>query len=89
MITINGDIYITNYNQSLDELIGDELDMPFSDIDWDETLCEDCDDCDDFEADAIEDLIDEYVELLTESCLCPDCIKSIIVDLLMDFSTLD
>lgn len=58
MITINGDIYITNYGQTLDELVGEEL--PFNHVDdiddfgisgfgkgYDEDYTEDCDlECD-------------------------------------------
>ena len=43
-ITINGDVYITNYGQTLDELVGEDVNIPFDDFNDDDEDCDD--DCD-------------------------------------------
>lgn len=89
-ITINGDIYITNYGQTLDELTeGMEFDEfgEFDDCDCD--YCDDCTFCDcdcedgDF-IDPLEVLIEEYAELLVDDCSCFDCIEEILEYFLVD-----
>ena len=51
MITINGDIYITNYGQPLNELAEDEQFEDFDELDCDG----DCEDCDLYESDECDD----------------------------------
>lgn len=92
MITINGDVYVTNYGQPINEIVGDEL--PFDDCGLDYDL--DCELCDLDEEDEVEiefdlrdderfeDYTDEYVELLSDfvkeaykTDFCPHCLASL------------
>lgn len=90
MITINGDIYITNYGQTLDELVETETEVDTEDeLDCDNNYSEECEDEEDYKA-SIEEIIDEltsfYAEILSnDDCLCPECIKKILIDYTMDF----
>lgn len=85
-ITINGDIYITNYGQTLDEIVGnnDDLENSFNffidDEDGDcEGNCNDCDfdDCEFYEEDDedeetdIDEIVDDITDFYTE-ILCED-----------------
>lgn len=92
MITINGDIYITNYGQPLNELAEDKQFEDFDELDCDGD-CEDCDlyesdECDDEEELSIEEIVDKlttfYAEILSDGCICPECIKKILIDYTKD-----
>lgn len=89
-ITINGDIYITNYGQTLDELTKGVIFDDFDDCD-DCTFCDcDCED-DDEEDDNIflmDKIVDMYVDLLSEECACEDCTKNILLEFLSDVISL-
>lgn len=82
------EIYFEDFEISVDE----DLDIPFDDIDEDD-YTEDCDlecdgncyDCeygdetdDDEDLNPLEKLIEEYTEILSDECVCTDCIKSIL-----------
>lgn len=104
-ITINGDIYITNYGQTLDEIVGnnEEYDLPsdFLTDDEEDSYCnvcnDDCEDCglydsddryndDEIDIDELVDaLTDVYAEELSDSCLCPECVKDLLVEFIRDF----
>lgn len=84
-ITINGDIYITNYGQTLDELTeGMEFD-DFGEFD-------DCDCFEDFDEDAyiflMDEMVDMYVDLLSDVCACEECKKDILLEFLSDVISL-
>ena len=86
-ITINGDIYITNYGQSLNELTeGTDFD------DFEDDYCDcDCDDFDDFEDEYIflmDETVDMYVDLLSDVCACEECTKDILLEFLSDIISL-
>ena len=92
-ITINGDIYITNYGQTLDELTEG---MEFDDFDNEEfDYCDDCD-CDCFESFDEEDdyiflmdeIVDMYADLLSNECACEECTKDILLEFLSDVTSL-
>lgn len=95
-ITINGDIFITNYGQTLDELTeGMEFDDfgEFDDEEYD--YCDDCDcDCfEDFDEEddyifLMDEVVDMYVDLLSEECTCEDCTKDILLEFLSDIISL-
>lgn len=97
-ITINGDVYITNYGQTLDELTeGMEFDDfgEFDDCDCD--YCDDCTfcdcDCEDFDEEddyifLMDEVVDMYVDLLSEECTCEDCTKNILLEFLSDVISL-
>lgn len=83
-ITINGDIYITNYGQTLDEIVGNNKDVElptFSFDDEDDYCDESCDDCDcedcefyedeEYEETDIDELVDDITDFYTE-ILCED-----------------
>ena len=91
-ITINGDIFITNYGQTLDELAGY---TDFDDEEFDYCDCCDCDyDCfEDFdEEDAyiflMDETVDMYVDLLSDVCACEECKKDILLEFLSDVISL-
>lgn len=93
MITINGDVYITNYGQPINEIVGDELEFD-DNLDCDGN-CELCDSCEEDEYDDVEiefdlrdddrfaDYPDEYIELLSSfveeayKIECPHCLASL------------
>ena len=87
-IRINGDILITNYGQSLNELTeGTDFD------DFDEYCdCNDCDDIEDFDEDAyiflMDETVDMYVDLLSDVCACEECKKDILLEFLSDVISL-
>ena len=83
-ITINGDIYITNYGQTLDELTEG---MEFDDYDYCDCDCEDFDEEDDYIF-LIDEVVDMYVDLLSEECTCEDCTKDILLEFLSDVISL-
>ena len=94
-ITINGDIYITNYGQTLDELTEGVIFDDFDDEEFD--YCDYCDcDCDYFEDSDEEDdhiflmdeVVDMYVDLLSEGCTCEECTKDILLEFLSDIISL-
>ena len=97
-ITINGDIYITNYGQTLDELTeGMEFDEfgKFDDEEYDYCDCCDYDyDCfEDFDEEddyifLMDEVVDMYVDLLSEECTCKDCTKDILLEFLSDIISL-
>ena len=81
-IVINGDVYIsdygrlTNYDSGEDSLIGE------SDCCCDE--CEfDCNDENEF-LDPLEELVEEYTELLSDECICSDYIREILTSFVYD-----
>ncbi|HZJ79841.1 MAG TPA: hypothetical protein VFC69_04615, partial [Dysgonamonadaceae bacterium] len=93
-ITINGDVYITNYGQTLDELTeGMEFDE-FGEFDD----CDYCDDCDydffeDFDEEddyifLMDEIVDMYVDLLSEGCTCEECTKDILLEFLSEVISL-
>ena len=100
-ITINGDIYITAYGQTLDEIVGnnEDLDLPFDFLDDEDDYCEEsCDDCncedcgfyeEEDEGTDIDEIVDEltsiYADILDDVCECFDCRKSALTDLIKDF----
>lgn len=100
MIILNGGITVDGTEIYFDDLIiesGEDLDMPFDFlIDDEEDYCdEDCDDCEccefdedekqeDFNAE-FEFLLNLYTEILSESCVCKDCIREILLEFLDDF----
>ncbi len=96
-ITINGDIYITNYGQTLDELTEgmefDEFEGYCDCDDFEDDYCDcDCDDFDDFYEDEyiflMDEIVDMYVNLLSEECTCEECTKDILLEFLSDVTSL-
>lgn len=98
MIRLNGSIFIDGqelYFEDFEIEVDENLDIPFDDFDED---CDcDCGDCyfDELEDDAQEDfnesldeLLDVYSEALSESCICPECIREALVDFLNSFAEL-
>lgn len=88
-ITINGDIYITNYGQSLNELTeGTDFD------DFDEYCdCNDCDCFEDFDEEddyifLMDEIVDMYADLLSNECACEECTKDILLEFLSDVTSL-
>ena len=94
MIRLNGSLFIDGkeiYFEDFEIEIDEDLDIPFDDFDDDY----DCEDFyfDDFEEDAEQDefneslgeLLDVYSEALSESCICPECIREALVDFLNSF----
>lgn len=100
-ITINGDIYITNYGQPINDIVGDseDTDLPFDFFtDDEEEYCnccnDDCEDCEFYEGEdedrSVDKIVDEltsiYADILTDSeCLCPECTKDVLVQMIRDF----
>lgn len=87
MITINGDVYITNYGQPINEIVGDELEFD------DDLGCDgDCDgNCEDYDLDEEDEKITlgEWIgyyaqEISDNECTCPECIESILWELVED-----
>lgn len=88
-ITLNGSVFIGGeeiYFEDFTIESEEELDLPFDFLTDDEEdychgYCEDCDFCDDeeeFLLDPLEKLVEEYTELLSDECICPDCISGIL-----------
>lgn len=94
MITINGDVYITNYGKPINEIVGEEFDFDYDDLDCNDD-CELCDLCEDDDEVEIEfDLRNderfvmypqEYIDLLSRTVKeiyktdgCPACIAEIL-----------
>ena len=102
-ITINGDIYITNYGQTLDEIArnNEDLDLPFDYDDKDNDYCtcciDDCEDCELYEDEDeeevdIDELVDDltsiYADILCGEICCPECTKNILINLIRDLVNL-
>ncbi len=62
----------------------DELDFDDGDYcDGDCRYCYCCEDEDEF-LNPLEELIEEYTELLSDECICPDCIREILTSFVND-----
>ena len=87
-ITINGDIYITNYGQPINEIVGEELDFDYDDLDCGDDCngdCELCDLCEDDGKITLGELVEQYaIEISDNECTCPECIESILWELVED-----
>ena len=91
-ITLNGSIFVGGeevYFEDFEVEISGNLDLPFDDFD-DEDYCDgDCEDCyccedeDEF-LNPLEELIEEYTELLSDECICSDCIREILTSFVYD-----
>lgn len=83
-ITINGDVYITNYGQKLSELTeGAEFDDFDCDDDCECCGCE-CDYENNMFLDPLEILVEEYAEILAGEEICFDCAKAILENFAYD-----
>ena len=91
LMIVNDDEYIfEDFTIEMEE----ELDLPFDYLtDEEEDYygydCEDCDCCDEDEDECedlnpLEKLIEEYAEILSEECVCVDCIKGILENFVYD-----
>ena len=87
MITINGDIYITNYGQPINEIVGEEQEFDYDELDCDGDceLCA-CDECnEDDEKITLGELVEYYAQEISDNeCTCPECIESILWELVED-----
>lgn len=97
MIKLNGLMFIDGrevYCDNLEVSFEEELDLPFDYLtddeeDYYDCDCEDCDCCDEDEDECedlnpLEKLIEEYAEILSEECVCVDCIKGILENFVYD-----
>lgn len=96
MIRLNGVVFVEGkeiYLEDFEIEIDENLKIPFDD--FDEGCDYDCEDCyfdeleEDFEQDefneSLDELLDVYSEALSESCICPECIREALVDFLNSF----
>lgn len=96
MIKLNGYVCIDGkdmYFEDFEIEIEEELELPFDFlIDDEDDYCEgDCDDCEFFDEDEdelddnVDALLEMYVDVLDDSCGCPECTKEILLDFIKDF----
>ena len=101
MIRLNGSIWVDDVEYFFDNLeveIDEDLELPFDefedfDFDDEEDYCDgDCECCE-FDKDEkqenfnaeFEFLLNLYTEILSEGCVCKDCIRDILLEFLDDF----
>lgn len=90
-IVINGNVYISGYDKSLDDFDSELDDFDnFEDEDGCDGNCEDCQL--DEDEDKYDLLLDKYANLIQNNCICTSCLKELLdkfTDEFLDFLDLD
>lgn len=77
-IIINGDVFITNYGEPLDFIDEDyEFEDEYDDEDEDDCIYIGCD-----KEEYIDNMLDDYVDMIIEGDIYPDRVKMILIDLI-------
>lgn len=97
MIRLNGSVWVDDVEIFFDNLeveLDEDLELPFDELieddfddeDYCDGDCEDCYCCEDEDEflNPLEELIEEYTELLSDECICPDCIREILTSFVND-----
>ncbi|MGJ0846621.1 hypothetical protein ACR77J_08025 [Tissierella praeacuta] len=77
------EVYFEDFEIKVEEdLSFDDFEDDFDDEDYCDEDCECCDGCEDEDEllNPLEELIEEYTELLLDECICPDCIRGILTN---------
>lgn len=85
-IILNGSVFVKGEEVYFEDFEIEVEDLLFDDFEDEEDYCEGCYCCEDEDEflDPLEERIEEYTELLSDECICPDCIRDILISFVHD-----